>query len=60
MRGGRGERGSRIRCGRRWRRYTEGEEIEQGFEAMRDGDLRVAIRKTQMPGKQETPRTHWE
>ena len=51
--GGRG----RIRYGKRWRRCTEGQEIEQRCVAMGDGELGVATRKSQMPGKQEPPRT---
>ena len=56
-RGQRGEKMSRIRYGRRWRRCTEGQEIEQRCVAMGDGELGVATRKPQMPGKQEAPRT---
>ena len=55
----RGEKGVRIRYGRRWRRCTEGQEIEQRCVAMGDGELGVATRKSQMPGKQEPPRTPW-
>ena len=36
---------------------VEGQEIEQGSGAMGDGELGVAARKSQMPGKQEPPRT---
>jgi hypothetical protein len=43
--------------GRKWRRCTEGQKIEQRCIAMGDGDLGVAIRKSQMQGKQECPRT---
>ena len=53
-----GEEGG-IRYGRRWRRCTEGQEIEQRCVAMGDGELGVATRKSQMPGKQEPPRTPW-
>jgi hypothetical protein len=49
----------RIRFERRWRRCTEGQEIELGYVAMGDGKLGVATRKSQMPGKQEPPRTPW-
>ena len=57
---GRGEeKRGRIRYGRRWRRCTEGQEIEQRCVAMGDGELGVATRKSQMPGKQEPPRTPW-
>ena len=38
-------------------RCTEGQEIEQRCVAMGDGELGVATRKSQTPGKQETPRT---
>jgi hypothetical protein len=50
-------KGGRIRTGRRGRRCTEGQEIEQRCVAMGDGELGEATRKSQMPGKQETPRT---
>jgi hypothetical protein len=53
----RGGKGGRIRCGRRLGRCTEGQEIEQTCIAMEDGELGVATRKSQMPGKQEAPRT---
>ena len=33
-------------------RRTEGQEIEQRCVAMREGELGVANRKSQMPGKQ--------
>jgi hypothetical protein len=40
--------------------YMEkGQEIEQRCIAMGDGELGVATRKSQMPGKQEPPRTPW-
>ena len=47
---GRGK-GGRIRYGRRLRRCTEGQEIEQRCAAIGDGELGVATRKSQMPGK---------
>jgi hypothetical protein len=50
---GEGEKRERIRFGRRWRRCTEGQEIEQKCVAMGDGELGVATRKSQMPGMQE-------
>jgi len=50
---------NRSRCGRRQGRCTEGQQIEQRCVAMQDGELVVATRKSQMPGKQETPRTQW-
>jgi hypothetical protein len=46
-----------IRCGRRQERCTQGQEIEQRCVAMGDGELGIATRKSQMPGKQEAPRT---
>jgi hypothetical protein len=52
-----GKKKGRIRYGRRWRRCTEGQEIEQRCVAMRDRELEVVPRKSQMPGKQESPRT---
>ena len=54
-----GKNGDRIRCGRRQGRSTEGQEIEQMCVAVRDGELGKAIRKSQMPGKQEAPRIQW-
>ena len=56
---GRGKREGRICYARRWERCTEGQEIEQRCVAMGDGELGVATRKSQMPGKQEPPRTPW-
>jgi hypothetical protein len=54
----RGKRRGRIRYGRRWREICrEGQKIEQGYVGMGDGELGVATRKFQMPGKQEPPRT---
>ena len=43
----------------RWRRCTEGQGIEQRSVAMGDAEVEVATRKSQMPGKQEPPRTPW-
>ena len=54
---GEGNKRGRIKYGRRWRRCTEGQEIEQRCVAMGDGELGVATRKSQMPGTQEIPRT---
>jgi len=51
-----GERG-RIRYGRRWNGCTKGQEIEQRYVAIRNEELGLATRKSQMPGKQEAPRT---
>jgi hypothetical protein len=33
--------------------------FQQRYVAMGDGELGVATRKSQMPGKQEPPRTPW-
>jgi hypothetical protein len=38
-------------------RSTEPQEIKWRCIAVGDGELEVATRKSQMPGKQETPRT---
>jgi hypothetical protein len=54
---GEGKGGDIIRCGRKLGRSTEGQEFEQRCVAVGDGELGVATRKTQMPGKQEVPRT---
>jgi hypothetical protein len=54
---GEGKKRGRIRYGRRWRKCTEGQKVEQKCVAMRDGGLGVATRTSQMPGKQEPPRT---
>jgi hypothetical protein len=51
------ENGGRIRYKKRWERSTEGQNIEQKYVAVEDGKLGVATRKSQMPGKQEVPRT---
>jgi hypothetical protein len=56
---GEGKKRGRIRYRRRWWRCTEGQEIEQRCVAMGNGELGVATRKSQMPGKQEPPRTPW-
>ena len=47
------EKRGRIKYGRRWRRCTEGQEIEQRCVSMGDGELGVTTRKYQMPGKQD-------
>ena len=55
-----GKTGARIRYGRRWvwsGGCKESQVIEQRYVAMGDGELGVATKKTQMPGKQEAPRT---
>ena len=51
-RGGGGKRVSKFRSGRRWGRSAKSQEIERRCGAMEDGQLRVATRKSQMPGKQ--------
>jgi hypothetical protein len=56
---GEGKKRRRSRYGKRWRRCTEGQEIEQRCVSMGDEELGVATRKSQMPGKQEPPRTPW-
>ena len=43
----------RIRFERRWRRCTEGQEIEQRCVAMGDGKLGLATRKYQISGKKK-------
>jgi hypothetical protein len=51
-RGGRGKKLGRIRCGRKQLgKSTEGQEIEWRYVAVGDGELGVATRKSQMPGK---------
>jgi hypothetical protein len=50
------EKGGRISYGRKWGRCTECQEIEQRCVAMEDGELWVAIRKSQVIGKQKSPR----
>jgi len=56
--GEREKSGGRIRCGRRQGRCTEGgHKIEQRCVTMGADELGVANRKSQMPGKQEAPRT---
>jgi hypothetical protein len=49
--GGGAKRGYRIRCGRRQGRNTEGQEIEQRYISVADGELSIATRKFQMPRK---------
>ena len=51
---GRVKRGVKIRYGRR---CMEGQEFEQRYVAIGDGELGAATRKSQMPGEQEPPRT---
>ena len=57
---GEGKKRGRIRYWRKWRRCTEGQEIEQRCIAIGDGELAIATRKSQMPGKLEPPRIQWE
>jgi len=54
---GEGERGNRNRYERRLGSYTEGQKFQQRCVAVGDGELAVANSKSQMPGKQEAPRT---
>ena len=54
---GKEKRRGRIRYDRRWRRCTVGQEIKQRCVAIGHGELGVATRKSQMPGKEEPPRT---
>jgi hypothetical protein len=51
------ENRGRIRHGVRRKRCTEDQEIEQRCVAMGDGELGIAPRNSQMPGKQEPLRT---
>jgi hypothetical protein len=51
---GEGRKRRRIKNGKRWRRYTVGQEIYQRCIAIGDGELRLPTRESQMPGKQET------
>jgi hypothetical protein len=50
------ERG-RISYDRRWRRFTEDQEIEQSCVAMGYRKLGITTKKYQTPGNQEPPRT---
>jgi hypothetical protein len=52
-----GKKRGRTEYRRRWRSCSEGQETEQKCVAMRDGELGAASSKSQMPGKQEPPRT---
>jgi hypothetical protein len=52
-----GER-EKVRRNRYGRKCTEDKEIEQSYVAMSNGELGVANRKCQMPGKQEPPGSH--
>jgi hypothetical protein len=45
--------------GRDRREVQKGQEIEQKYLAVSDGELGVTTRKFQMPGNQEFPRTQW-
>jgi hypothetical protein len=52
-----GKNGDQFRYRRRWGRSTEGQEFERRYVAVGEGELGVAIRKSQMPGTQEVPST---
>jgi hypothetical protein len=52
-----GNKGGRIRCWIGQERCTEGQKNEQRYIEMGDGELGTATKKSQMPGKQEAPRT---
>jgi hypothetical protein len=54
---GEGKKRGRVRYGRRWKGCTEDQETEQSCVAVGDGELRVATRNFQIPGKQEPHRT---
>jgi hypothetical protein len=54
---GEGNKRGRIKYGRRWRRCTEGQEIEQRCIAIGDGEL-VVSRKYQMPKSKSLPGPH--
>jgi hypothetical protein len=51
MRRGGGEKEGKNQYGKRWRRCTEGQEFEQSCVSMGDGELGLATKKSQMPGK---------
>ena len=51
------KKGGQFRHGKRWGRSTEGQEFERRYVAVGEGELGVAIRKSQMPGTQEVPST---
>jgi hypothetical protein len=52
-----GGKKERVRYKGRWDWYTEGQKFEQKCVAIADGKLGVTTSKSQMPGKQEAPRT---
>ena len=52
-----GKKGDWVRYQRRWERNTEGQEFERRRVEVGEGELGVAIRKSQIPGAQEVPRT---
>jgi hypothetical protein len=54
-----GQKRGRVSYGRRGRRCTKSQEIEKRCVAMGDVALGVATGKSQMPGKQEPPKTTW-
>ena len=51
------EKGGGLKYRRRWGKSTEGQEFERSCVAVGDGELGIATRKSQMPRKQEAPRT---
>jgi hypothetical protein len=58
--GGRNEgegKGGQFRYGRIWGRKTEGQEFESSCVAVEEWELGIAMRKSQMLGNQEVPRT---
>ena len=56
-RGGGGKKGGQFRYGRSWGRSREGQEFESKCVVVREGELGVSTRKSQMPGTQEVSRT---
>ena len=48
-----------INKNRRQWRYTESQDIEQRRVAMGDGELWVATKRSQMPGKEEPSKIPW-
>ena len=56
---GMGKRGGRIRYRRRLERSTECQEILRKYVKVKDRELGIATRKSQMLEKQEVLRTQW-
>jgi hypothetical protein len=52
--------GAESGVGREGGTFTEGQEIEKRCVAVGNGELRIAIRKFQIPEKQQAPRTQQE